>query len=335
MVNSPGTDSYTATIPLPASLVIGDLIKYRILARDGSAGANQTISPATNFYTVFVTGDIPARNSYVNDFNTESFDFIGNSFSISTPANFENGAIHSEHPYADGSGANNQSNYNYQLQVPVIISPSNHFIQFDEIVLVEPGEDGAKFGDDDFFDYVVVEASKNDGSTWIPFEDGYDSRANAAWQTRYNSNVVSNNSLATGIPSFFRQRKIDMLTSSSFAAGDKIKIRFRLFADEAAHGWGWAIDNLSIQGSVTGTENPYSSSLQIFPNPAKGYLTVRASEKNAAIEIFNVEGRKILSTVADESQFTIDLENFPAGIYYLRSQEGDQVVNRKFIKVSN
>jgi hypothetical protein len=330
-----GNTRFAATISLPTSLLVGDLIKYRILARDGSAASNQTIAPATNFYTVFVTGDIPARTSYVNTFNTETFDFIGNSFSIETPTNFTNGAIHSEHPYQNGSGTNNESNYVYQLQVPIIVSASNHFIKFDEIVLVEPGETGAEFGDNDFFDYVAVEGSNDEGTTWIPFEDGYDSRANSAWLTRYNSNMVGDNSQATGIPSFFRERQIDILSSSSFAAGNEIRIRFRLFADQAAHGWGWAIDNLSIQGEITGVEEPLNKSLQVFPNPAKDHIVVRVKEKNSAVEIFSTDGRRMTSTIAVENEFTIDIDDFPSGIYFLRNIEGKKIVTRKFIKASN
>ncbi|HEY0772280.1 MAG TPA: T9SS type A sorting domain-containing protein, partial [Sphingobacteriaceae bacterium] len=296
---------------------------------------NQASSPSTGLYTVFVTGDVPARNSYVNDFNAESFDFIGNSFSIATPANFENGAIHSEHPYEDGSGPNNESNYSYQLQVPIIISAANHFIQFDEIVLVEPGEDGSEFGDADFFDYVIVEGSKDNGSTWTPFEDGYDSRANPAWLTRYNTNIVSNSSTATGIPSLFRERQIDMLGSTAFKAGDQIKVRFRLFADEAAHGWGWAIDNLSIQGSVTETEYQPVESVELFPNPANDVLRVRLPAFSTNLEIFDAAGRKVFSSVATESETDVDVHEWPGGIYFLRCVSHQTVVTRKFSKAQD
>lgn len=325
MALSAATDNYSATIPVPTSLTIGDLIKYRIIARDGSSNSNQSAAPTTNLYTVFVTGDIAPRNSYVNDFNTESFDFIGNSFSITKPTSFESPAIHSEHPYADGSGPNNESNYAYQLQVPIIISASNHFIQFDEIVLVEPGESGSEFGDNDFFDYVVVEGSKDNGATWTPFEDGYDSRANAAWLTRYNSNIVSNNSLATGIPSFFRERRIDILSSSVFKAGDEIKIRFRLFADEAAHGWGWAIDNLSIQGSVTGTGYQPVESVEVFPNPVKNYLKVRLPNSDTSVEIYNLAGQKVFSSATNQTELEIDVRTLAPALYFLKTSDGQTV----------
>lgn len=332
MTKTPGTDFYKATINVPAALVVGDLIKYRIVARDGSAGANQSTAPATGLYTTFITGDVPARNSYENNFNAETFDFIGNNFSIQTPTNFTDGAIHSEHPYANGSGPNNESNYVYQLQVPIIVSASNHYIRFDEIVLVEPGENGSEFGDVDFYDYVVVEGSKNNGVTWVPFEDGYDSRANSAWLTRYNSSMSGDDSQATGIPSYFRERQIDITSSSTFKAGDEIKIRFRLFADEAAHGWGWAVDNLSIQGSITGVENQSGESLQIYPNPAKEHIVVRLPQVNTRVEILDAAGRVFKSIVANESQIEIDVRDFPSGIYFLKAIDGKSVATRKFVK---
>jgi hypothetical protein len=335
VMNNLGSDNFSGTIAVPASLTIGDLIKYRIIARDNSSNSNQSVKPTTNFYTVFVTGDVAARNSYENDFNTDSFDFIGNSFSIETPVNFQNGAIHSEHPYQNGSDANDESNYVYQLQVPIIVSPSNHYIRFDEIVLVEPGEQDSKFGDDDFYDYVVVEGSKNNGITWTPFENGYDARAHSVWFSRYNSVIAGDDSNAAGTSFLFRERQIDILSSPAFAAGNQIKIRFRLFADQAARGWGWAIDNLSIQGAVTGIENADDESLQVFPNPAKDHLTVRVSERHSTVEIYTIEGEKILSTTADENQISIDVSAFPSGIYYLRMLDGDKIAARKFIKSLN
>ncbi len=326
------TDNYTAVIPVPSSLNVGDLIRYRLVARDASASANQSAAPSSDYYTVLVTGDVAARSSYTNNFNSESFDFIGNSFSIRTPANFTNGAIHSDHPYKNGSGPNDESNYTYQLQVPIIVSASNHFIRFDEIVLVEPGENGSEFGDNDFFDYVVVEGSKDDGATWIPFEDGYDSRANSAWLSRYNSNIQGDNSAATGIPSLYQERLIDIVSSGAFKAGDEIKIRFRLFADQAAHGWGWAIDNLAVQGEITGIDNTPGELVEVYPNPVRSHLIVRMPKAYSSVEIFDASGRKIFSGTQSESQLEIDVSDLKPGLYFLRAGDGVTLQTRKFVK---
>lgn len=237
---------YKAIIPT-TGVVIGDVINYRIKATDVSANANIVLAPSTGLYSVAVTGILPSQNSYQSDFNTASSDFFGNGYSIATPAGFTSPAIHSQHPYPDGTGPNNESNYVYQLRIPIKIDASNPIMTFDEIVLVEPGAAGTVFGDANFWDYVIVEGSSDNGITWKRFVDGYDSRANADWLARWNSAIIGDNSTAQGDPGLYKTRTIDLTASGNFKANDVVLIRFRLFTDAAAHGWGWSIDNVKIQ----------------------------------------------------------------------------------------
>ncbi|MBS1556231.1 MAG: T9SS type A sorting domain-containing protein [Bacteroidetes bacterium] len=237
---------YKGTIPT-VGVVIGDVINYRIKATDVSSNSNFSFAPATGLYSVAVTGILPPQNSYQNDFNSSSIDFFGNGYSITTPSGFSNGAIHSAHPYPDGTGPNNESNFVYQLRIPIKIDGANPIITFDEIVLVEPGATGTQFGDPNFWDYVIVEGSTDNGSTWKRFLDGYDARANSDWLARWNASIVADNSTAQGDPSLYRSRSINMTANGNFKADDIVQIRFRLFADAGAHGWGWSIDNLKIQ----------------------------------------------------------------------------------------
>lgn len=337
LINLPSSDTYTTTINLP-NLNIGDEILYKIIATDNSNNANQSQSPATGFHKIFVTGIKPVQNSYVNNFDLPSTDFIGNSFSITTPAGFSNGAIHSVHPYENGSGPNDESNYIYQLQVPIKINDENPVIKFDEIVLVEPGENGSVFGDPDFYDYVIVEGSKDLGVTWLPFLNGYDSRAVSSWRSHYNSNISDDNSLATGTPLHFRERTIDMLTSEHFEEGDEVLIRFRLFADQAARGWGWAIDNLSIQEPVTGIEQALDKNLKVYPNPAneKIFVEINVPENETTFRIINLQGKEVyrenVTTIENTQRREINISNYPTGLYLIKMQFSDYSVTKKFLK---
>jgi hypothetical protein len=229
-----------------ASLTDGQKLKYRIVATDNAANTNTGLSPASGFYEINTVGLLQPVDKYANNFNTSVQDFFAEGFTISTPSGFSNGAIHSEHPYVDGQGfPGNQRNLIYQTRVPVIISATNATFVFDEIVLVEPGASGSVFGDANFFDYVIVEGSKDGGLTWTALGPGYDSRDKTVWLNKYNSATSGNNSTAVGDPSLFQTRTYDLLTK--FNAGDQVVFRFRMYIDEVAHGWGWAIDNLKIQ----------------------------------------------------------------------------------------
>ncbi len=251
MTNSKDS-TYDAAITLPAGLVQGDKIQYRITATDNAATANVTAVPsATDYYTVNVVSLAAVQDFYTNNFDAATTDFFGDQqFSITTPAGFSNGAIHSIHPYPNGTGSNFESNYVYQLRVPVKLKASNATLKFDEIVLAEPSDVGAAFGSANFYDYVIVEGSSDGGTTWKPFADGWDSRLQSAWLAKWNSSFDTQtqpNSTAVGVPSLFASHSIDMLANKNFAAGDQVLIRFRLFADQLVHGWGWAIDNLKVQ----------------------------------------------------------------------------------------
>ncbi|MBX2915370.1 MAG: zinc-dependent metalloprotease [Cyclobacteriaceae bacterium] len=243
-------NTYKVTIPLPA-LSQGDLLKYRIKVTDNSVAQNIGALPsASTFFEVNVVGLAPTQDSYANDFNntvTASQDFFGSpEFSVRTETGFTDGAIHTNHPYPEGQGfPNNRYEWVYQLRVPVRVKAVDATIKFDEVVLIEPGETGAAFPSEDFYDYVVVDGSKDGGVTWTTVANGYDSRDFAPWLTRYNSASSGNNSTAVGDATLFRSRTLNL--QDKFDTNDEVVIRFRLFSDPGAAGWGWAIDNLKIQ----------------------------------------------------------------------------------------
>lgn len=244
----------------------GDKISYRFIATDASSNQNTTQLPEEGFFEVNIVGLLPVQDNYANDFNSPSDDFFGNNYRVEQPDGFTSPAIHSDHPYLDGTGPNFESNYIYQLRVPIRIASENTLFQFDEIVLVEPGATGSTFGSSQFWDYVIVEGSKDGGITWEPLLNGYDSRADNAWLTRYNSSFDGDNSTAVGDPSLYRTRNIDLL--SKYEPGDVVVFRFRLFADQLAHGWGWAIDNLKIQIDQTPPTIRHDHLDYILPGPS-------------------------------------------------------------------
>lgn len=343
-LTAPGEDSvYTATINF-TGLSNGDEIKYRIIAIDRSSNNNQTISPQVDEYKVGIVGFASAQATYQTTFASEERDeeFFGEGFAVSTPDGFESRAIHSEHPYESGAGsANDERELIYQLRIPITVASSDAFIRFDEIVLVEPGATGSVFGDPDFFDYVIVEGSLDQGETWEPLAAGYDARDNGSWLTRYNSNVNSQgNSLAVGIPSLYKPRQINLL--NTFDAGDQILIRFRMHIDELASGWGWAIDNLAIQSVITGVENTtLETGISVYPNPATEKIIVEA-EGNASskfsVELLTMQGQKIYEANAQvangKMEHTIAASQLSAGMYLVRISNGTKSAVRKVIKIN-
>jgi hypothetical protein len=228
---------YTATIDL-AGMTNDTQIRYRIVAVDAAATPNKAVDPETDFHNVRVVVLAPAQDTYTTTFEDAGSDFFGEDFSVREYTGFDNTALHTVHPYPEGQGTTDgELNITSQLRIPIRVKAQEATVIFDEVVLVEPGETGSAFGSADFYDYVVVEGSKDGGVTWTPLADGYDSRDNAVWLTRYNSTSdAEGNSSAVGEASLYRTRTLNLL--DAFNAGDEVTLRFRLYSDELTTGWG-------------------------------------------------------------------------------------------------
>jgi len=215
-------------------------------------------------------------------------------------------------------------------------------MSFDEIVLVEPGEAGTKFGDEEFWDYVIVEGSKDGGQNWKPLIDGYDSNSQLSWFNLFTGKMSGNNSTAVPTKDLIVKREIDLLASKNFIAGDTIQIRFRLFSDPYSHGWGWMIDNLNIQDFGTATNSLAISSGEVlfFPNPAteRVNLHIQSREKiqKFILKAYNSSGSMVynqsFSLESGSFQTGIDVQKFIPGLYLFSIEpENGQVVTRKIL----
>ncbi len=319
----------------------GDVISYQISAIDLSKAKNKTVSPADDYYTFKVEKIFDPITGYFNDFNNPTTDFIISDFDIYLAVNFKNKSLHSPHPYPSPDKNNTSFNFTTMLKYPIILK-ENGTMSFDEVVLVEPGEVLSKFGDDDFWDYVIVEGSKDKGKTWLPLANGYDSGDKTLWKTSYNKIIADNNSKTIGNPDWYFSREIKILENGNFKANDTILIQFRLFSDPYAHGWGWTIDNLRIQTPVSATAVVLSpGSIMVYPNPFNNILNVTVQAKTnieeLTIDIINLYGQKIASTknknVFGEIKIETDLSHLPGGMYLVILKEnGKQVFSKKIIR---
>lgn len=340
-----GSIAASAAAPIRA----GDVIAYRLVARDVSSNANQAVSPATGAYRVAVVAIKAPQATYVNSFNditaTTPPDFVGDDFSIAQPTGFNDLAIHSVHPYFNAPNGNGGStSIVYQLLVPIVVEadPTRATVRFDEVVLVEPGAPNSIFPNADFFDYVVVEGSTDNGDTWTPLADGYDSRAQQNWLAAYNSGIdADQNSTTAGTAALFVPQTLNL--RDKFAAGGVVRLRFRLFSDPAAYGWGWAIDNLRIQdNTVTSLANELkvNGGLNVYPNPSEGRFTVQArfQKPTANLQLIvrnnlgQVVFRQAVPNVQTELKQAIDLSSLAAGLYMVSvGTEGDAAMRKVLI----
>jgi hypothetical protein len=334
-------NSYSAEL-IARSLLLngGDSIQYRIIAADSAKLPNSSVVPDSGYFTIHIEGLMATLESYSTDFSGDAADdFFNKGFDIFKPSGFSRYGLNSRHPYESPEDNDKTIEYTSILRHPLKFNESGILISFNEIVLVEPGETGSIFGSEKFFDYVIVEGSKDFGNKWFRLADGYDSRLLKIWETAYNNSSDGMNSTAVGNESMLNKHTIYYHPSDNVSAGDTLILRFRLYSDPFANGWGWVIEDLKINPLVDAVEEVHSDgSVIIFPNPGRGLLRISITQgdtdrgKSIRYNIFNTSGTCIKSDyLTREMENVIDISDHPTGIYII-VLSGDQWI--KTIKYS-
>lgn len=322
----PGSShSYSAVFSAkPLSLQGGDSLKYRIIAVDSALSPNTSYLPKTGFFAIKIEDIGSTVTSYSTDFSGSSADFFNIGFEIAKPAAFSKFGLHTKHPYVSPEENGDSIVSVSILRHPVKFNESGMFINYNEIVLVEPGETGSVYGSPDFYDYVIVEGSRNFGKTWFALTDGYDSRYVKEWETAYNSSIVGNNSTYTGAESMIRKHTVFYRPSDKISAGDTLLVRFRLFSDPYANGWGWVIEDLKINPLIDDVGKTSYLPLTIFPNPGNGVIKINSdfqgtkSSKPVLYSVFNSSGICIKSDhFTGGTESIIDISGSSSGLYII------------------
>ena len=267
---------------------------HTVAYRDGSS--YESIESEFLMYEVF-----DPQISYSTDFSN-STDVATDGFSIGYQPGFSNIALHSRHDYPASK------ELVAVLKTPIQVRETDATIEFKEIVIVETGQANTAYGDEEFWDYVILEGSI-DGINWTPLLDGYDSDSDKEWLSAYNGQ-------ANGDPSMYKERTINIL--ESFNPGDEILIRFRLFSDPGVQAWGWVIDDLVIQEAPLMIKKDKEVDWKIYPNPITDFIKINLQiNTKGLIKILDLQGKVIRTQLItpETKRILFERGDLKAGIY--------------------
>jgi len=75
------------------------------------------------------------------------------------------------------------------------------------------------------------------------------------------------------------------------------------------------------------------SGIQIYPNPATEYLTITNATSGTAMDVYNITGSRLVHTVLNQEESTVDMRGFAAGLYLIRfTNAGGAAEDIKFMK---
>lgn len=315
-----------------------DSLRYRIIAFDKAALPNSAILPDTGYFSVKIEDIGPVIESYSTGFTDAADDFLTVGFEISKPSGFTNTGLHSLHPYESPETDGDSIVSFAMLRNPVIFNGNGMVISYKDLALVEPGEEGSLYGTQDFYDYVVLEGSKDFGKTWFSLAAGYDCRYSKSWETLYNSSIDGQNSTSIGNESLLMPHTLFPIPDSRISAGDTLMIRFRLFSDPYAYGWGWVIEDFHIGPLINSVEKTSDDQIVVYPNPGNGLLTIKGlvPENGTSVRyrILNSSGTYVLSGITEGGpDIRIDVSNQNSGIYFIQIYTSAGLKTYKYILI--
>jgi len=314
-----------------------DSIQYKIFAVDTAIVPNLAILPKTGFFVTHIEEISSTLPGYSTDFSDAGPDFFNVGFSVSKPAGFNKSGLNSKHPYESPQDNSKTIEYTAMLRHPLKFNESGMLFNYSEVVLVEPGETGSVFGSSSFYDYVIVDGSKDFGKTWFNLIDGYDSRMFPTWLTDYNSSIVGDNSTFIATEDMLQKHSFLYRPSDNISAGDTMLVRFRLFSDPFANGWGWVIEDLKISPLVDAVSEVKQNTLKVYPNPGNGHIKISTEgltqdiAKPLHYSVFNPSGVCLLNKFTTGSAETlVDISGYPAGIYIIMVYLDDGIKTIKY-----
>jgi hypothetical protein len=92
-----------------------------------------------------------------------------------------------------------------------------------------------------------------------------------------------------------------------------------------------ACENVSTVGV---NETNLSKGFNIYPNPTKGLFTVSLDklDNNTTIIVYSIVGKEVINQKITNNKTIINLEGFDKGIYFVKIQNGNQLITERIVK---
>jgi len=182
-----------------------------------------------------------------------------------------------------------------------------------------------KFNSDTLTDYGMVEASIDNGVTWINLmtED-----------VTYSLHWLEPKPILTGNSDGWEHFSLE-LNMLTYAIGysDTLLYKFTFISDNIqTNKDGWMIDNFQLNDWWEGIDEfENSDKVNIYPNPSNGNVTIESSIinlRNLRIEIYNEIGILVLNKELNSNNLRLDLPN---GMYFIKLIDDKKIYLKKLM----
>lgn len=288
-------------INLDPNINIGDAISFELVVNNGTYDRSETITKTFGSPIVLLDelGNNTSTYWSTSSWGATTEDFVSASSSIT-----------------------DSPNTNYSNNANAIITLSNEIDLSGALAANLSFQ--AKWDIENNFDYVQLEVSTNNGSSWIPQCGLYTNDGVA------NQSGANNEPVYDGFQSDWVQENIDL----SDYLGESILIRFRLVSDSSVREDGFYFDDLQINvlEDNLGVDDFIQRQFMIYPNPVNDQLFVKSQIQNYDVSIYSIQGQLIHYLSNQSGNIQVDYSGFASGIYLMTITAEDRTSTLKIIK---
>lgn len=111
-------------------------------------------------------------------------------------------------------------------------------------------------------------------------------------------------------------------------------IRVEALYGDLVPGSAWiSVDAMGFDGPLSSSPLLQESDFRFFPNPARDQLIIEDVLPGSTIRIINLTGQTIYTETGQQSLLSIDVSNFPTGLYLLSITEPNQITRSQKLVV--
>ena len=154
----------------------------------------------------------------------------------------------------------------------------------------------------------------------------FDGITGTTWQGDMAIDGISLTNVAAdkcaGVPAY--------VSGQSYSVGDRVTYQCNLF-ERAPSSW----TNLGPCGTARidneGSVEHLGVKISLYPNPVKGdRIFIQSNVENLSYRVISMLGKQVSAGIS--SQNGINVARLEAGVYFIKINNGDEVITKKFIK---
>lgn len=182
-----------------------------------------------------------------------------------------------------------------------------------------------KFNSDTLTDYGMVEASIDNGLSWINLLTD---------DVTYNLQWLEPKPVLTGNSNGWEHFALELnMLTYELGYSDTLLYRFTFISDSVqTNKDGWMLDDFQLADWWEGIEEYSNSNLiNIYPNPTKGEISIENNNEqtqNYNIEIVDISGKTILKKDIQLNKLRLDLPN---GLYFIKLSSEENIYMKRLI----